>query len=167
MLVGLGIQFSTLGVNLLIINYWGISALNKAAKEFFFISLLWSLSTSTVAVTILSLLISLVKVTFHSQFDSHGIHDGLPTETKGDEEIKALEELTFLLESRYVVGSISGLCLAWTFTDALLGMKWQMVTSLVTLFGSLSWCHFVMKQIIKGKEKSEEHEKRSVTISAV
>jgi hypothetical protein len=47
------------------------------------------------------------------------------------------------MESRFMVGAMFGLCLAWIMTDVLLGRLEHIAYSLVILVVALFWCKFM------------------------
>ena len=57
-----------------------------------------------------------------------------------------------------VVGALVGVCLAWTMTDLLLGMKAQIMYSLVTLGVALFWCQIMIKCFVSSERKTERSE---------
>ena len=48
------------------------------------------------------------------------------------------------MEYFFAVGALIGVCMSWTVTDIVLGMKAHIVHSLVTLAVALIWCRVVM-----------------------
>jgi hypothetical protein len=55
-----------------------------------------------------------------------------------------VQEMVLHMECRFVVGALVGVCMAWTMTDLLLGMKAQILYSLLTLLIALFWCRVMM-----------------------
>merc|ERR1712232_787760 len=134
LIIGFFIQFSTLGANFLVLTLWGKEILMKSRTEVIIFSLLWSFFTSFMAIVVLAFLRALVSLIFS-------------TSTKSASFGKAdliLEELWLHMECRFVVGALFGVCLAWTMTDILLGMKAQIFYSIITLITSLLWCRLMM-----------------------
>jgi hypothetical protein len=129
LLVGFFIQFSTLGANFLVITLWGEDVVTKSKTDIVVFSLLWSFFTSAMAIVILGFLRNLVTITYSAV---------------GGRSADLLEEMVLHMECRFVVGALVGVCLAWTMTDVLLGMRAQIVYSLVTLVVALVWCKIMM-----------------------
>jgi hypothetical protein len=129
LLVGFFIQFSTLGANFLVITLWGEDVVTKSKTDIVVFSLLWSFFTSAMAIVILGFLRNLVTITYSAV---------------GGRSVDLLEEMVLHMECRFVVGALVGVCLAWTMTDVLLGMRAQIVYSLVTLVVALVWCKIMM-----------------------
>jgi hypothetical protein len=129
LLVGFFIQFSTLGANFLVITLWGQDVVTKSKSDIVVFSLLWSFFTSAMAIVILGFLRNLVTITYSAV---------------GGRSADLLEEMVLHMECRFVVGALVGVCLAWTMTDVLLGMRAQIVYSLVTLVVALVWCKIMM-----------------------
>jgi hypothetical protein len=129
-LVGFFIQCSTLGANFLAITIWGEDMITMPKRIILAFSLLWSLFTSTVAIVILGLLRNLISITYHAI-------------RLNSEEL--LEEMVLHVECSFVVGTLVGVCLAWTTTDIVLGMQAQILYSLVTLGIALLWCQVMLK----------------------
>jgi hypothetical protein len=129
LLIGFFIQFSTLGANFLVITLWGEDVVTKSKSDIIIFSLLWSFFTSAMAIVILGFLRNLVTITYSAI---------------GGRSADLLEEMVLHMECRFVVGALVGVCLAWTMTDVLLGMRAQIVYSLVTLVVALVWCKIMM-----------------------
>ena len=142
LLIGFFIQFSTLGANFLVITLWGEEVVTKSKSDIVIFSLLWSLFTSAMAIIILGFLRNLVTISYSS--------------LRREEDI--LEEMILHMECRFVVGALVGVCLAWTMTDLLLGMKAQIMYSLVTLGVALFWCQIMIKCFVSSERKAERSE---------
>ena len=123
LLVGLFIQFSTLGANYLVIAVWGEDVLNASSKDIIAIGAIWSLFTSSIAIVILAFLRNVILA-------SHRCDD--------------MDNVLLHVECYFVVGALVGVCSSWAFTDYMLGMPRQIVYSVVTLALSLLWCRFMM-----------------------
>ncbi len=54
------------------------------------------------------------------------------------------EEMVLQMKSLFVVSALVGISLAWTMPDVLLGLRAQIVYSLVTLVVALVWCKIMM-----------------------
>jgi hypothetical protein len=122
LMVGFFIQFSTLGANFLMITLWGEDVMTKSKHDIVVFSLVWSFFTSAMAIVILGFLRNIIT-----------------TVTTQD-----VDELVLHMECRFVVGALIGVCFAWTATDMVLGMRAQIVYSLVTLTVALAWCRVMM-----------------------
>jgi hypothetical protein len=138
LLVGFFIQFSTLGANFLVITIWGEEVVTKSKQDIILFSLMWSFFTSAMAIVILGFLRNLVSITFKA----------VSGEKQEEDDSKAsnslLEEMVLHMECRFVVGALMGVCFAWTMTDILLGMKAQIMYSIITLVVALTWCRSMM-----------------------
>jgi hypothetical protein len=140
LMVGFFIQCSTLGANFLVITIWGDDIVHKSGQDIIVFSILWSVFTSVMAIVILGFLRNLVTVTYNAV---------------SSEDDRNLENMVLHMECRFVVGALVGVCMAWTITDILLGMKAQVVYSLVTLVVALLWCRLMTSSFT-----IEEPEKR-------
>jgi hypothetical protein len=127
--VGFFIQFSTLGANFLVITIWGEDVVTKSKTDIVVFSLIWSFFTSAMAIVILGFLRNLVTITY--------------TAVAGRSE-DLLEDMILHMECRFVVGALVGVCMAWTMTDILLGMRAQICYSILTLIVALFWCKVMM-----------------------
>lgn len=144
LLVGFFIQFSTLGANFLVITIWGEDVISKSKRDIVIFSLLWSFFTSAMAIIILGFLRTLVGITFAVFRQQH------------DEEL--LEDMVLHMECRFVVGALVGVCMAWTVTDLLLGMKAQILYSVITLCVALCWCRIMMVCFTVTENKKHDNE---------
>jgi hypothetical protein len=133
-MIGLFIQFSTLGANFLVLSIWGSEIVNKTKTEIVVFSLLWSLCTSGMAVAVLIFLRKLVSTTY-SALSGHKSEN---TDSGKIEDV--IDEMIAQVECRFIVGSLVGVCVAWSITDYLLGMREQIVYSIATLIVALIWC---------------------------
>jgi hypothetical protein len=146
LLVGFFIQFSTLGANFLVITIWGEDVVTKSKADIVIFSLLWSFFTSAMAIVILSFLRNLVTITYSAI---------------GGRSKDLLEEMVLHMECRFVVGALVGVCLAWTMTDILLGMRAQIVYSLFTLVVALFWCKVMMMCFATDGRQSSSHRSKA------
>jgi hypothetical protein len=157
LLVGFFIQFSTLGANFLVITLWGEDVISKSKSDIVVFSLLWSFFTSAMAIVILSFLRTLVTITYNavsaqsedllevSSNRSPTVADGVQAKANSLTRIVSdLQEMVLHMECRFVVGALVGVCLAWTMTDIVLGMRAQILYSLLTLLVALFWCRVMM-----------------------
>lgn len=147
LLVGFFIQFSTLGANFLVITIWGEDVVTKSKTDIVIFSLLWSFFTSAMAIVILGFLRNLVTITYTA-----AVSGGSRSRVRQSDS-DLLEDMILHMECRFVVGALVGVCLAWTMTDILLGMKAQIVYSLVTLGVALFWCKIMMLCFSSPKNK--------------
>ena len=149
LLVGLFIQLSTLGANFLVISLWGEDILNKTRQDIVWFSLIWSFLTSAMAIVILAFLRGIVSLTYFSILK---------------ESSDILEEMVLHLECRFVVGALIGVCVAWTVTDAVMGMTTQIIYSAVTLAISLVWCRVMMSCLSNSDQDDEEDEEEVMIV---
>ncbi|CAB9502124.1 expressed unknown protein [Seminavis robusta] len=133
LIIGCFIQFSSLGANFLMTSMYGYNVFFM--KEFLVVSLVWCFVTSIMGVCVLLFLRSLVVTSFYAT-------------TSVNENFKAKEDfiagLIQKMEYYFAVGALIGVCMCWTITDIVLGMKAHIVHSLVTLVIALVWCRLVM-----------------------
>lgn len=133
LIIGCFIQFSSLGANFLMTTMYGNNVFFM--KEFIVVSLIWCFVTSIMGVCVLLFLRSLVVTSFYAT-------------TTVNEAFKSKEDfvagLIQKMEYFFAVGALIGVCMSWTVTDIVLGMKAHIVHSLVTLAVALIWCRVVM-----------------------
>lgn len=118
LIVGGFIQLSSLGANYMLTELYE----RRTYEDIIKFSLAWSLLTSVMGVTILLLIRSLVATVIKS-----GVKD-VPT------------SVVLHLECYFAVGTLTGVCLAWTCTDIALGFRAHIWHSLGTLIIALLWC---------------------------
>lgn len=185
LIVGFFIQFATLGANFLAISFLEEDVATKSKFDVIVFSLLWSLLTSALAIFILGLLRALVTLSFqtatatlqqrqqheqqrlqrendmsHNNTMERGAAVDMTMRDVNDFYDEHLDNLTLHLECRFVIGALVGVCLAWTLTDFLLGMKAQIIYSLATLTVALCWCR-VMVLCFATKEKVKQRISRN------
>jgi hypothetical protein len=148
--VGFFIQFSTLGANCLAI--WGKDYIIKSKTDIFVFSLLWSLFTSAMPVVILVFIRNLVTITYS---------------TAGGRSKDLLEDMVLHMECRFGMGALFGFCLAWTMTDVLLGMRAQVVYSLVILVVAVFWYKMMMGLATDSKPSSSRRSTAEQTVVTV
>jgi hypothetical protein len=107
LLVGFFIQFSTLGVKLLVLSIWGEDIVQSKTKTFFF-CILWSFFYSAMAFVIFGFIRNLVTITYSAG---------------GGRSNDFLEYMLFHMEFHFIAGALVGINLAWTVTDLVLGMS--------------------------------------------
>lgn len=133
LIIGCFIQFSSLGANFLMTTMYGNDVFFM--KEFVVVSLIWCFVTSIMGVCVLLFLRSLVVTSFYAT-------------TTVNESFKSKEDfvagLIQQMEYFFAVGALIGVCMSWTVTDIVLGMKAHIMHSLVTLIVALVWCRIVM-----------------------
>lgn len=156
LLIGFFVQFSTLGANFLVIALWEKDVLARSRTELILVSLLWSAFTSFMAILTLGFLRSVITIVFRAT---------VPPEQRGPLMDAVLEEVILHLECRFVIGALVGVCSAWTVMDVFLGMKIQVIFSLITLALSLLWCKVMMqcftrdgKSLINASDKKNEED---------
>jgi len=145
LLVGFFIQFSTLGANFLVITIWGEETLSKSKRDIVIFSLLWSFFTSAMAIIILGFLRTLVSITWS-------------VVVRKEQAEELLDDMILHMECRFVVGALVGVCAAWTLTDLMLGMRAQILYSLVTLCVALFWCRIMMLCFAASESKKHDIE---------
>ena len=146
LLVGLFVQFSTLGVNFLIISLWDKHILERSTGELVVLSLCWSACTSLMAILTLLSLRSVVTVALQSSLKSkEEKHTGSRRTAVNTNNNRILRNAIVHLECRFVCGALMGVCLAWTVTDVLLGINVQIMFSLVTMTIAMVWCELTIR----------------------
>lgn len=138
LLMGFLIQFSTLGANSLAAVIWGKDVVlhSSARMDVLVFSTAWSVVTSVMAVIMLAVIRNLVSMT-HRAF-ANDDNNTASTLTIN------IDDWLMQLECRYVVGALVGVCLAWSWTDLLLGQTLQMIYSSLILVGALVWCRLMV-----------------------
>lgn len=177
-MVGLFIQFSTLGANFLLLtlfdNQNDDTAIDKDQEQkqetiYMALSLMWSAITSIMAIITLQFLKNLFSISFQStmiisadddvdgekNIDNDDEDDDDNTIIANDEE-DILEEIILHLEFRFIVGALIGVCFAWIVTDIVLGLKYQIMYSIIILLGALIWCKLLMYWFTKSKKDDED-----------
>lgn len=136
LLVGLFIYLSTLGAEFVGVMLWGKEILEKSNHELIVFSLAWNLITTLLAIVILSSLRKLVSVVFLSAMAT--------TNRSLTQMDDILSELLSYMEGRFAVGALVGICGSWNVTNAVLGMKPQILQSLVILVVACLWCRVTL-----------------------
>jgi hypothetical protein len=142
LLVGFFIQLSSLGANFLWTSLYGN---NEGSGDGFLLaqhhkivifSLGWSFFTSTLGVLILCLLGQLVLLALKA----------VPHDNERYDYVENLQyKLKLRLECYFAVGSLVGVCLAWTCTDIALGFKAHTCQSIATLGAAMLWCKLMSR----------------------
>jgi hypothetical protein len=146
LLVGLFIQFSTLGANYLVITVWGDDVVNASIEDIIMFGAFWSLFTSSIAIVILVFLRNVILA-------SNRCVD--------------MEHVLLHVECHFVVGALVGVCSAWAFTDYLLGMGRQIVYSVATLAVSLLWCRFMLWMFTQAVDNDASKPERTAQVPKV
>jgi hypothetical protein len=123
------VGFSGPGADFLVITIWGDEVVTKSQTDIVVFSLMRSFFTSAMAIVILRFRRNLLTVLYSA--------------VAGRSQ-DLLEEIVLHMECRFVVGALIGVCLAWTMTAIILGMRAQIVNSLATLVVALFWCKIMM-----------------------
>lgn len=111
-IMGCFIQLSSLGANYL------LAEMHLPNPNILQYSLVWSSITSALGVFSLLLIRCLLK-------SAH--------------QLQCIDTLLLQLECYFSVGCLSGVCLAWTITDLVLGLNAHILHSLATLLGAMLW----------------------------
>jgi hypothetical protein len=127
LLVGFFSQFSTLGVNVLVITIWSEDVITTSKSN---IILLCSFFFSAILFAILGFLRNLVAITYSAI---------------GGRSKELLAEMVLHMRCRFVVGVMIGISLAWTMAAVLFGMRVQTVYSyVIVLMGAFFWCKIMI-----------------------
>jgi len=123
-LIGLFIQFSSLGANFVVVhhhNHHQQQPLQNDAQILTF-SLTWSLATSSMGIAVLFLVRALM-VLHRRMIDP---------------------QVLMTVECFFATGAVLGLNVAWTATDVILGYEAHLTRGVLTLAGTLLWCRLVL-----------------------
>jgi hypothetical protein len=135
LIVGLFLQFSTLGANWLVISICGNDVILSASRfQLVTYSLVWSALTSSMSMWILRFLRYVINLVLEV-----GSRPGFESDSEVQDRRWRIDILILTMESRFVGGALIGVSAAWTATDFLLGLHVQMIYSLVTLFIASLW----------------------------
>jgi hypothetical protein len=148
LMVGIFIQLSSLGANYLLSEVHGMASHNQeteasalSTQVIVKFSLVWSVLTSILGVSILYLIRELVT----TACDAHG--------KGGGNALVSNRNLILHLECYFAIGTLSGVCIAWTCTDLLLGLEAHFLHSLATLGMALVWCKFITNRFAPNEEQ--------------
>jgi len=150
LLVGFFIYLSTLGAEFVGVMLWGRAILEKSNHELIAFSLVWNFITTMIAIVILSSMRRLVAVVFMS----------VATQTRTTDNAEdVLAELLSYMEGRFAVGALIGICASWNVTNFVLGMKPQLLQSIVILVVACLWCRVTLV-LLGNPEQSLIHDKK-------
>jgi len=121
-LFGAVLQVLTLAVNSTILLLWQSHTLPRAKYDVLVASLLWSCATSLASIAAMAY--------FRKSVERR--HGALS------------EDLTTDLECRFVIGAVSGICLAWTALDIATRNYSCITTTLLTFAGALASCRALL-----------------------
>jgi hypothetical protein len=148
LMVGIFIQLSSLGANYLLSEVHGKASHNQeteasalSTQVIVKFSLVWSVLTSILGVSILYLIRELVT----TACDAHG--------KGGGNALVSNRSLILHLECYFAIGTLSGVCIAWTCTDLLLGLEAHFLHSLATLGMALVWCKFITNRFAPNEDQ--------------
>lgn len=157
-LIGFFIYLSTLGAEFVGIILWGRSLLTKTQFQLLIFSLVWNTMTTTLAVLVMYMLRTLITSTTtilllsttRSTLDDDEEEAEEEEDDDNDENEENninnnnelfLQELLIIMESRFAIGALIGICIAWNISNVILGMKPQIISSCFILFIACLWCH--------------------------
>ena len=134
-LIGLFIQFSSLGANFVVVHhhnhhqqdpYHEFSSSSSSTPhqnaQLLTFSLTWSLATSSMGIAVLFLVRALM-VLHQRMIDP---------------------QVLMTVECFFATGAVLGLNVAWTATDVILGYEAHLTRGVLTLAGTLLWCRLVL-----------------------
>lgn len=123
-LIGLFIQFSSLGANFLMqkLHQSEDDATTHQAELTF--SLMWSIATSSMGIAVLFFIRALMVLSDRGNW----LH----------------QHTLMTVECFFATGAVLGLNLAWSMTDFALGLESHGMSSVLTLAGTLLWCKMVL-----------------------
>ena len=120
------LQLSTLGANFLLVSRWGNDHISTGyTKGAMVLSLSWSFFTSCIALLILVLLRRLIST--------------LMDANSGSTSYPQRDILLINMEVCFIIGALTGVCVAWTCTDFLFGRPSLAFYSSATLAFSFFW----------------------------
>jgi hypothetical protein len=124
-LVGCFIQSSSLGANYILTVFFGHNrdVIHANREHVYAFSLAWSLMTALMGIMILFFLRSLIVI--------HNNNNKRANIRKNEREA---EMLRVHLEYSFAFGALAGVCVSWTITDLVLGLKVHAYHSMATLF---------------------------------
>ena len=162
-LVGVVIQLSTMGANFLVLTLHEkdnesdpSSNSYPSSKNIIIFSFLWSLFTSSMAFIFLGFIRSLIKVGYDKISPSH---------ISEEESNAEIDEIILNVECRFVVGAMVGVCMAWTVTDLILGLKAQIFYSIIVLATALVWCQIMMKFFSRKTKSTAQRDVLSIALN--
>ena len=137
-LIGIFIQYSSLGANFLIQHLHSSSETELDASIKF--SLAWSVFTSGMGIAILFLIRGLlILLSGHHNDMVHNSDNASRIHIHND-----CHNNLMTVECFFATGAVLGLNLAWTATDLMLGLGSHVTSSVLTLVGTLVWCKLVL-----------------------
>jgi hypothetical protein len=110
LMVGTFMQLSTLGANFLVHSLCSATTLHTTMGKIG-LPLLYSAVTSTMALIVLALIRNVVSISYYQE-----------SRSKKAEDV-ALQDLLRKLEGSFVVGALSGVCMAWVTTDLIFAQR--------------------------------------------
>jgi hypothetical protein len=127
-LVGCFIQSASLGANYILTVFFGHNrdVIHANREHIYAFSLAWSLMTAVMGIMILFFLRSLIVI-YH---DNNNQKSSSNTRRKNEREA---EMLRVHLEYSFAFGALAGVCVSWTITDLVLGLKVHAYHSMATL----------------------------------
>jgi hypothetical protein len=135
-LVGCFIYLSTLGAEFLGVMLWGPDIVTKSNQVLIASSLAWNFVTTVVAIVLLKSARQVVKAVFCAAVRT--------TKRSSDNAEEILSELLSYMESRFAMGALGGICLAWNVANMVMGMKAQIIQSCVILLVACMWCRVTL-----------------------
>ena len=159
LLIGVFIQFSSLGANYLVEQVaWLHNHNNNNSNSGdgssgdddddeplvprWGFTLLWSMGTSTVGVLLLMTLRSLMlAITSSNRCTSTTVAAGMPQQQQHQPVVLLL---LLVMECHFAVGALTGVCLAWMGTDVVLRSPRHLMHSCITLVVALGWCQLLV-----------------------
>lgn len=163
LVLGVLLAMSESGASYIIGFIWGEVALTSWITDLYVITFLWVVFASFFAV-IVGLIRSLLEASYESgriNFkESHFSFDFS----------ESLDDLTFRLECRLVVGVVIGLCTTWIIVDVAAGRQSQIVWSTGTLLAAVFWLQVMLLFFGKNKKQISEQaqkEKTQLLVTAV
>lgn len=150
LIIGSFIQFSALGANFLMTTMYDGGYEVFYTKQFVVISTIFCFVTSIMGVLVLLFLRSLVVTSFYAVTKTP--NNDMEKESFQRKE-KFVAGLIQNMEYYFAIGSIIGVCVCWTITDGLLGMKNNVEYGLLILATSLVWCRVAMVYCSRSTEE--------------
>jgi hypothetical protein len=158
-LVGVFIQLSSLGGNVLMINHhhhalMDMTTATSSSGGLGAFGWIWSVLTSTLGVVILCTLRGLLRVHHHRQ--ACGCGGGSSGHNFG-RGCRALERSLMRVEVYFAVGALFGVCMAWMGTDLLLGLP-HLLHSFLTLVGAVVWFFSMVRCLYNDEDEADDED---------
>jgi hypothetical protein len=138
--VGTFMQLSTLGAHFLVLSVLSVDFVKQNSIDTWVLPALYSFCTLAMALIVLGFLRNLLAMAYGSGRTTDRNQPQLRA-ANDDVDDNLLQDMLFQLESRFVMGALIGVCLAWTVTDLLLDIERQVTFAAVALLLTVMSCY--------------------------